>query len=897
MPSTRTYYRSFAGGEISPEMFGRIDDAKYQTGASTMLNFIALPQGAVENRPGLAFVREVKNSASATRLIPFQFSPTQTLVVEMGAGYFRFHTQGATVGPGTPAAYNGATAYDVGDLVSSGGVNYYCIEATTGNAPPNATYWYAMPAGILEIPNPYAAADLFDIHYVQSGDIVTLVHPSYAARELRRYGATDWTLTSISFYSPINSPSPISGTPYRGGALNITAVAIGSPGVFTTVTDHGFTNGDVVFIGELTFTNPNTINNNFYTVWDVTANTFKLKRYDTGQQINTATLVAYISGGYVQPGSTAYPKQTYRVTSVTADGRESTDIDLRSVFNNLDVPGSYNLLSWSAVSGAASYRIYKETPGFIAALIGTTTGTSFEDNNIAPDLGVTFPNNDIALDTQYPRAVAYYEQRRVFAGPNAAPQSMWFTESGTESSMIYHTPLLDTDRINIKVAARENNTIQHLVPLTQLLALTNAAEWRVSPINSDALTPTTISVRPQSYIGSNNVQPVVVNNAVVYCAARGGHVRELGYSWQSSGFITGDLSIRAAHLFDDLEIVDMCYAKAPQPLLWFVSTSGKLLGLTYIPEQQVGAWHQHQTDGAFESCTVVSEGDEDYLYVVVNRTIGGSTKRYVERMASRNFDALEDAFFVDSGLTYDGTNTTATTVTVTTGSDWTPAATLTITASATTFAWPATTDVGDVIVLTDTDGTKYRLTILSTSSTTVATARVDKTLGTAFRGVPTTTWAWARDTVGGLSHLEGKTVSILGDGAVMTQRVVSSGSVTLDRPATVVQVGLAYQSDLKTLPMIIQMEAFGQGRNKNLNKAYLRVYRSSGIFAGPSDSKLIEFKQRTTEPYGSPPALKTEEIGIDLKPSWNPDGYLFVRQSDPLPLTIVGVTLEVVIGG
>jgi hypothetical protein len=139
MPSTRTYYRSFAGGEISPEMFGRIDDAKYQTGASTMLNFIALPQGAVENRPGLAFVREVKNSASATRLIPFQFSPTQTLVVEMGAGYFRFHTQGATVGPGTPAAYNGATAYDVGDLVASGGVNYYCIAATTGNAPPNAT--------------------------------------------------------------------------------------------------------------------------------------------------------------------------------------------------------------------------------------------------------------------------------------------------------------------------------------------------------------------------------------------------------------------------------------------------------------------------------------------------------------------------------------------------------------------------------------------------------------------------------------------------------------------------------------------------------------------------------------------------------------------------------------
>ena len=191
--------------------------------------------------------------------------------------------------------------------------------------------------------------------------------------------------------------------------------------------------------------------------------------------------------------------------------------------------------------------------------------------------------------------------------------------------MSYHIPLQDTDRVNFRVAAREANTIRHIVPLTQLLLLTSGAEWRVSPVNSDVITPTTISVRPQSYIGASNVQPSIVNNTVVYCAARGGHVRELGYSWQASGFVTGDLSLRAAHLFDNYDISDMCYSKSPQPLLWFVSSTGYLLGLTYIPEQQIGAWHQHQTDGAFESCTVVSEGDEDFLYVVVNRTIGGTT--------------------------------------------------------------------------------------------------------------------------------------------------------------------------------------------------------------------------------------------------------------------------------
>jgi putative hemolysin len=93
------------------------------------------------------------------------------------------------------------------------------------------------------------------------------------------------------------------------------------------------------------------------------------------------------------------------------------------------------------------------------------------------------------------------------------------------------------------------------------------------PVNSDTITPTTISVRPQSYIGANNVQPQIVNNTVVYCSARGGHVRELGYSWQSSGFVTMTCRSRASHLFDEFDIVDMAYAKrAPQPLLRFVSS-------------------------------------------------------------------------------------------------------------------------------------------------------------------------------------------------------------------------------------------------------------------------------------------------------------------------------------
>lgn len=775
MPNVRTLQRSFAGGEMSPEMFGRIDDVKYQTGAATMKNFIATPQGPAENRAGFAFVREVKDSTKRTRLIPFTYSTTQTMVIELSPGYIRFHTQGGTL--------------------MSGGVPY-------------------------EIANPYAEADLFDIHYVQSADVMTLVHPNYAPRELRRLGATNWTLTTINFGSPIAAPTGVTATRYIPASSS--------------------TNADT------------------------------------------------------------YETMSYVVTAITSDEiGESVSSSVASVTNNIFVTGATNTISWSAVTGASRYRVYKLLGG-LYGYIGSTTTTSIVDNNIAPDLSVTPPiyDNEFVSSGNYPGAVSYFEQRRCFAGTINEPQKIWMTKSGTESNLSYGLPIRDDDRIEFRVAAREANTIRHIVPLTQLLLLTGSAEWRVSSLNSDEITPTTISVRPQSYIGASNVQPVIINNALVYCGARGGHVRELGYNWQASGFITNDLSIRSAHLFDNYEISDMAFAKAPIQMVWFVSTSGMLLGLTYTPEQQIGAWHKHDTDGVFESCTVVAEGNEDRLYVVVKRTINGQTKRYVERMSSRHFDSIEGAFFVDSGATYNGTNTTATTVTVSGGTTWGPADVLTITASSAIFTYPGTSDVNDAIVLTDSAGNKYRLTIRSTTSTTVATARVDVTLPVALRNTATALYSFARNTISGLSWLEGKTVSILADGAVQPRKVVTSGTITIDRASSIIHIGLPYESDLQSLPLAMGIDnGMGQGRYKNVNKAWLRVYQSSGIFIGPNPQNLVEAKQRTTEPYGTPPELKTEEIQIMLTPSWLDSGQVFVRQSDPLPLSIVGMTLEVAIGG
>lgn len=682
--TTRNYKASFNGGELTPEFFGQISDAKFQTGLGLCRNFVVKPQGPAENRAGFGFVQEVKNSPVETRLLPFTYSTTQTMVLELGAGYFRFHTQGGTV------------------LLA--GVPY-------------------------EIVNPYAAVDLFDIHFVQSGDVLTLVHPNYPPKELRRLGATSWTLTDIVFTPTVLPPTGAAATPTGGG------------------TDYDY---------------------------------------------------------------------SYVVTTVSDDNlTQSVASNVASCVNNIFDTGAKNEITWTAAVGSTlgvtQYIVYKLVGGAYGYM-GRTTDLTLTDDNISPDMSLSPPNYDPVFQApgDYPGAASYYEQRRVFGGTINAPQKIWMTRSGTESDMSYSLPTRDDDRIAFRIAALQANTIRHLIPLSDLLVLTSSTEFRITSVNTDALTPSSISVKPQSLIGASNVQPVIVNSNLLYAAERGGHVREMSYSRDANGYASGDLSLRAIHLFDEFDLVDMAYAKAPIPIVWSISSSGKLIGLTYVPEQQVGAWHQHDTDGVFESCAVVAEGREDVLYVVVRRTIGGVEKRYIERQSTRKFGDLENAFFVDSGATYNGA--------------------------------PATI-------------------------------------------------------ISGLTWLEGKTVSILADGAVHPQRVVTAGSVTLDNAASVVTIGLPITSDVATLPLVSSIDTgYGQGKVKNVNKVWLRVVNSSGIFAGPDTDHLVQFKQRTTEPYGTAPNLYTDEIEIDVKPDWSNDAAIVVRQSDPLPITLISMTMEVVIG-
>lgn len=809
----RFLQHAFSAGEITPELFGRLDIAKRQEGLALCQNFITLPHGPAINRAGTIFVKEVKNSANATRIIPFSYNNTQTFAIELGAGYFRFHTGGGTLLYSTPAAWVTATPYAVGALVANGGTNYYCTTAhTSGTFATDlaAGDWYALPADMTyEIPNPYAAADLMNIHYTQSADVLTLVHQNYAPMELRRYGSTNWQMSAPSFNAPTN---PLTG---------LTAAATGT-------------------------------------------------------------------------GSTTYSYVVTKVSSI--DGQESVAYATpASVTNDLTVAGHANKITWTDPANTTNdrYNVYKDyyvTGGAASGVygyIGQAASLNFTDDNILADKTKTPPISTSVLNSSsnYPAAVGYYQQRRVFAGTITAPQNVWMTRSGTESNMGYTIPTQDDNRVAFRIAAREASAIRHVVPVRTLILLSASTEWQVSS-PSGVLTPTSLSVDPQSYVGANNVQPVVVNNIVLFAASRGGHLREMSYNWQAQGYLTGDISLFAAHLFDYYNLVDMAYSRSPYPIVWCVSSTGTLLGMTYVPEQQIAAWHQHVTGNGdkFESiCTVtettVTGSQDDVLYAIVNRTINGVQKRYVECFHSRYYSTVADAFFVDCGGTYYNTGT------------------YTVSGTTMTCVMPLhgfTNGQSYLFEFSDSNygvypGTTYTVTVIDANTFTITVASGHSASGTITQLVTS---------ISGINWLNGMTVNILADGAVMPQQVVSGGVITLSVPAAKVQAGLPITSKLQTAPAWQQMDnAMIQGRAKNVNKIFMRVYRSSGILAGPDFNDLRQYAQRTTENYGAPPNMVSDEIELVLTPTWAQSGQVCVEQSDPLPLDIASLTLEIAVGG
>lgn len=846
---------SFASGELTPSLHARVDISKYVTSLKTCRNFVVHRHGGVSNRSGTQFVAEVKDSTKAVRLIPFVFNSDQTYVLEFGDQYMRVHKDGSQVieaaktitgiTQANPAVVTATShGYSTGQEVYVSGIggmtdlngrnlkitvltaNTFSLQYMDGTNV-NSSGFTAYTSGgssfrVYTIATPYLEADLAELKYVQSADVVTLTHPSYAVRELARTGDTSWTLSTVTFAPSIAAPTGQSIT-VIGGA--------------------GSTNYDYVI--------------------------------------------------------TAVADETYEES--LASGNASTTVGPATLTGS-----NYNQITWSAVSGAIQYNVYRLESG-VASFVGIAGGTTYNDKGFTiPDSNENPPEarNPFSTTNEYPSCSTYYQQRLFFANQNENVEAIYGSKTNAFKNFTQSQSLADDDSITFSIVGRQVNAVNHLVDLGSLIIFTDSGEWTAQGDSSGVIKPTAINTKQYSYNGSNSaLSPIIIGNTVLYVQKNGSIVRDLGFDYQVEGYSGNDLTIFGAHLVDGYTLTDWTYQKTPHSVVWSVRNDGTLLGLTYIKEQEIIGWHRHDFEsGLVENVCSVPEGSEDALYVVVNRTVDGREVRYVERMATRLIGDIKDAKFMDSHLTYDGRNTGSTTITLT-GSGWTNDDTLTATASASTFT---TTSVGNEIHIYTADGGVVRFEITAYTSATVVSVRPNRDVPAEIQSAATLDWALAVDTVSGLYHLEGIDVSIFADGYVVanpnndsyTIKSVVNGSITLDRCYSVIHVGIPYTSDVETLDIDTPSGETLADKQKITGEVTLYVEKTRGLWLGsrpPEDEAtdflggLTEIKARLFEGYDQPVDLTTGKMDIILRTEWNSNGRIFLRQTDPVPATILAI--------
>lgn len=720
---------------------------------------------------------------------------------------------------------------------------------------------------IYEVVTPYAESDLFRIKFTQSADVLTIVHPSHPPMELRRYAHDDWKLVAVETangpFDDINIDKTV--TIYASASTgNVTLTA--SKDVFGA--EH---------IGKLFYLEQPAVDS--VPVWETSKGT---------------------ENDDIRRAGSAYYK------AITA----GTTGTLR--------PSHTEGMAWDGWSGDSGIQWEYLHSGFGVARItavgsdgktATATVISYLPSQVVGAANGSYKWAHYAWNSVngYPGTVVYYQQRLFFAASTAYPQTIWASRVGDYKDFGKSNPVQDDDRIQFTYAGRQVNEIRHLIDVGSLLALTSGGEFTVNGDQNKVLTPASFSFSSQGSNGSSDVPPISVANIALFIQEKGSVIRDLAYSFDVDGFQGNDLTILANHLFQSHRIIDWSFSIVPYSAAWCVREDGLLLALTYLRDQQVFAWApQPSVSGKFESTCSISEGNEDAVYFSVQRTVNGQTVRYIERLASRLFTSDTDGFFVDCGLSYDGRNTDpGRTVTISGGSDnWNYSEEYIL--SVTGDALFTQSDIGAQVHIpyigTDPETEQpvnmvLRCDIAEVTSGNTVTINANRNIHESLRDTAVSVWSMARQNFGGLSHLEGQTVSILSDGNVEPQKVVEDGAITLESPGAVVHVGIPITAEFETLDININGQETLLDKKQLIPSVTLVVAASRGIWASTPGGKWYEYPQREFEFYDDPVTDATGKVEVKLDSNWDKNGRVKIRQTDPLPLSVLAVIPRLTVGG
>lgn len=492
-----------------------------------------------------------------------------------------------------------------------------------------------------------------------------------------------------------------------------------------------------------------------------------------------------------------------------------------------------------------------------------------------------------------PACCTFFEQRLVHASTNNDPQTLWFSRSADYVDFILD-PEEEDASLQYSIASDKVDRIVWLLGQDTLLMGTVGGTWKVSGGSTgEPITQTSISAKRLTSFGCANIDSELANDIILFVTKGNMVIRELVYSLAEDKMIANDLNMLANHVFEgDTEsesgVKELDYQQSPIPICWAVKNDGKLTGMTYERSQKVFGWFNVVTDGLIESVSVNStESTEDDIWIIVNRTIDGETKRYVEYLESmRIWHSISNYFGCDSGLIYDGGDA----VDITGITNANPAV---VTAPGHSF------QNGSEVRITGVEGmTEVNIGYL----TAYTVANVD---GDTFElsGINSTDWGEYTEggtaqnvasTLTGFDHLEGKTVDVVIDNAIHPQVVVESGGITLSWYGNFIYSGLHFDSTVK--PMKIEFPpstgSTSKAVKKRIHEIIVYFYETCLAKQGPDEDSVDSIPFGT----GTSNELFTGSKPITFKGDYDYDADIVIVQDQPLPMTITAIVVKFVAG-
>jgi hypothetical protein len=913
MPKQLLSIPSFTAGELSSSMEGRTDFAKYFNGASNIENFVVLPHGPVTRRPGTYFVSEVKTSANSTRLIPFTFSTEQTYILEFGNQYIRFFKDNGQITEGNktitgitqanPAVVTSSShGYSNGDFVIISGVvgmtevngktfkvadkttNTFELQNVDGTDINSSAYTAYSSGGIAnkiyQITTEYTTAQLFDLKFAQSADVMYLTHNSHEVMKLSRTGHTSWTLAAVDFaetgpYMDVNTTDTTltpasSGT---GTGVDITASAItginGGSGFQTT--DVGrilkFNSGEAKITGRTSTTIV------VCTITKAFTNTDATKTWQLGSFSDTTghpACVSFFEQRLVFAATTDQPQTMFF--------SKSGDYENMTSGTNADDAMIYTIAS-NQVNAIKSLKATR-------TLICMTTGGEYAVSSGASQDAITPSNINIRKQSNYGsagvdalsignatiflqrakrkvRELAYNFDTDGYTAPDLTILADHITETGIVQMDYQQEPY------SVVWGARTDGVLAGLT----YNRLENVVAWHRHILGGKSDTTKNI-IQQQISFTSNSTNVNTTNNTITL-TSHGLSTGDPVYYYAASNAIGGlNNSLLYFAIASDSNTIKLATTATN-------ATAGTAISLTSAPGSDTTQYIYQGINISSNFIYSVSHGfttGDIFYYDNTGTSIGGlseNTKYYIEKIDDNQFKLYSDKT-LGSVVNLTSAHTSEQTDNILTHSK---------VESVAVINGEDDEDQVWVIVKRWINGAVRRyveyFTPFNFNEDLTSFHYLDS--GLSYTGDLTTS-------LSGLDHLEGEVVDIIGEGSAQNSKSVSSGAITITNATEQAKVGLLYSSDLQTMRLDEGYTETTQTKTKRIYDLSVRFQNTIGASVGPNAANLTSIDFRSSgSPMDLPIPLFTGDKSIEFDTDYGTEGLVYIQQPQALPMTILGI--------